>query len=70
MLGVYDLNVQEYCMNAHLFLFLMHRRDRMVSKDKERCSIRMVQMDNLSGFLGIRRIDRMANVRGEGMDKR
>ena len=35
----------------------------MLWKEKERSRIRAVPMDNLRGFLGIRRMDRVPNAR-------
>ena len=36
---------------------LIYRSERMIWKEKERYRIRAVQMDNLRGLLGVRRID-------------
>ena len=38
---------------------LLHRNEIMIWREKDRSRIRAVQMDNLRGLLGIRRIDRM-----------
>ena len=40
----------------------IYATEKMLWKEKERSRIRMVQMDNLKGFLGIRRMDRVTNV--------
>ena len=37
--------------------------ETMLWKEKERSRIRAVQMDNLRGLLGIRRMDRVLNAR-------
>ena len=42
---------------------LMHFSETMLWKDKERSTIRDVQMDNLRGLLGIRRMDRILNAK-------
>ena len=41
----------------------MYGSETMLWKEKERSRIRAVQMDNLRGLLGIRRMDRIPNVR-------
>ena len=41
----------------------MYGNETMLRKEKERSRIRGVQMDNLRGLLGIRRMDRVPNVR-------
>ena len=41
---------------------LMHRSETMLRKKKERSRIRALQMDNLRGSLGIRRMDRVPNA--------
>ena len=38
---------------------LMYGSERMLWKEKERSRVRAVQMDNLRGLLGIRRMDRV-----------
>ena len=40
----------------------MYGSETMLWKEKERSRIRAVQMDNLIGLLGIRKIDRVPNV--------
>ena len=56
---------------------LIHGSRTMIWKEKERFRIRIVQMDNLRGLLGIRRMDRIPNTRirelcgvTKGVDKR
>ena len=41
---------------------LMYGSETMLWKEKERSRIRTVQMDNLKGLLGIRRMDRVQNA--------
>ena len=40
----------------------MYGSEKMIWKDNERSRIRAVQMDNLRGLLGIRRMDKVPNV--------
>ena len=42
--------------------FLMYSSETVLWKEKERSRIRAVQIDNLRGLLGIRRIDRVQNA--------
>ena len=42
---------------------LMYGSAPMLWKEKERSIVRAVQMDNLRGLLGIRRMDRIPNAR-------
>ena len=42
---------------------LMYDDETMIWKEKERSRIRAVQMDNLRGLLGIRRMDKVLNAR-------
>ena len=42
---------------------LMYGSDTILWREKERSRIRNIQMDNLRGMLGIRRIDRVPNAR-------
>ena len=42
---------------------LMDGSKIMIWKEKERCRIRAVQMDNFRGLLGIRRMDKVPNSR-------
>ena len=41
----------------------MYVSETMLWKEKERSRIRAVQMDNLRGLLGIRKMDRVLNAR-------
>ena len=41
----------------------MYGSETMLWKEKERSRVRAVQMDNLRGLLGIRRMDRVTNAR-------
>ena len=41
---------------------LMYGSETMLWKEKERSRVRAVQMDNLRGLLGIRRMDRVPNA--------
>ena len=50
------------CIKYCLYLFL-RMAVRMLWKEKEKCRIRAVQMDNLRELLGIRRMDRVLNAR-------
>ena len=43
--------------------FLMYNSEVILLKEKERSRIRAVQMDNLTGLLGIRRMDIVPNTR-------
>ena len=40
----------------------MYGSEAMLWKEKERSRIRAVQMDNLRGLLGVRRMDRVLNA--------
>ena len=40
----------------------MYGSETMIWKEKERYRVRAVQMDNLRGLLGIRRMDRLLNA--------
>ena len=42
---------------------LLYSSETMLWKEKERSRVRAVQMDNLRGLLGIRRMDRIPNAR-------
>ena len=45
-------------MNERLFVPVrMYDRETMIWKEKERCVIKAVQMDNLKGLLCIRRME-------------
>ena len=54
MLGVCSLSVLWSCMR--------HCSSLLLWMEKERSRIRAVQMDNLRGLLGIRRIDKVSNA--------
>ena len=43
-------------------LVLMYVSETMLWKEKERSRVKVVQMDNLRGLLGIRRMDRVLNA--------
>ena len=60
MLGICSLSMVESCMKHCLYLFL-YMAETMLWK-KEISRIRDVQMDNLRGLLGIRRMDRVLNA--------
>ena len=51
-----------------LVAVLMYGRETMLWKEKERSRISVVQMDNLRGLLGNRRIDRVQNAQ-EGSER-
>ena len=57
MLGVCSLSVQRCCLSDCLCMFCYMAMRQYVEK-----RIRDVQMDNLRGFLGIRRMDRIPNA--------
>ena len=42
---------------------LMYGSEKMLWREKERSRVRAVQMDNLRGLLGIRRMDKVPNAR-------
>ena len=46
---------------------LLYGNETMIWKEKERSMIRVVQMDNLRGFLVVKRMDRVPNARIEVM---
>ena len=52
------LSVLYSCMKHCLYMFLC-----MLWKEKERVRIRVIQMDNLRGLLGIRGMDRVPHAR-------
>ena len=65
LVNVRDLQL-EYARVLHETLFvpvLMYGSETMLWKEKERSKVRAVQMDNLRGLLGIRRMDRVPNAR-------
>ena len=43
--------------------FLTYGSKTMIWREKERSRIRYIQLDNLSGLLGIRKIDKVPNAR-------
>ena len=62
MLGVCRLTV--LVLHETLFvLAITYGSETMLWKEKERSRIRVVQMDNLRGLLGIRRMDRVPYAR-------
>ena len=60
MLGACSLRVLHESL---LVSALTYGSETMIWKDKERSSIRAVQMNNLRGLLGIKRMDKIPNVR-------
>ena len=58
MLGICRLSVLEFCMKHGLHL-LLRIAVRLIWTEKERSRIKAVQMDNLRGLLGIKRMDRV-----------
>ena len=62
MLGICSLSVP-ILHKTLLVLVLMYGNETTLWKEKERSRIRTVQVDNLRGFLGIRRMDRLPNAR-------
>ena len=58
MLRICSLSVLESCMKL-LVTVLMYGSDIMLWKQKKGSRVRAVQMDNLRGLLGIRRMDRL-----------
>ena len=60
-------SLQLECPRVPLKTFLMpvllYGSETMVWRDNERSRIRAVQIDNLRGLLGIRRMDRVLNAR-------
>ena len=61
MLGICSLSV--LVLHETLFVpVLMYSSEIMLWKEKKRSRIRAVQMDNLRGLLGIRRMDRVHNA--------
>ena len=60
------VNVFEFARVLHetlLVSLLMYGNETMLCREKERSRVRAVQMDNLRGLLGIRRMDRVMNAR-------
>ena len=62
MLGICSLSVL-VLYETLLVPVLMYGSETMLWKEKEKSRIRSVQMDNLRGLLGIRRMDRVHNTR-------
>ena len=62
MLGVCNLSVLVF-HDSLLVPVLMYGSETMIQRGKERSMIRTVQIDNLRGLLGIRRMDKVPNVR-------
>ena len=60
MLGIYSLSILASCMKHCLYLFLC-LAETMLWKE-ESTKIRAVQMENLRGLLGFRRMDRIPNA--------
>ena len=65
------------CHRKVLVPLLVCGSETMIWKEEEMSKIRVVQMDNLRGLLGIRRMDRVPNTRirelcivMNGMDKK
>ena len=64
MLGICSLSVLESFLHETLLVsVLMHGSETMLRKQEERSRVRAVQMNNLRGLLGIRRMDRIPNGR-------
>ena len=62
-LGVCSLSVLASCMSHCWCMFLRMVAIKMKWNEKERSRIWDVQMDNLRGLLGIRRMDKVPNAR-------
>ena len=61
MLEIYSLSV--IVLHETLLVpVLMYSSEPPLWKEKERSRIRVAQMDNLRGLLGIRRMDRVLNA--------
>ena len=58
MIGICSLSVI-VLHESLLVAVLMHGRETMLWKEKERSRVRALEMDNLRGVLGIRRTDRI-----------
>ena len=71
MLGISNLSVV-VLHETLLVPVLMHGSETMLWKEKEKSRIKDVQMDNLRGFFGIRKMDRVPNARikvfSDGLD--
>ena len=55
-------SLQGFCP-SHCWCLFLGMIVRMIWREKERSRIRAVQMDNLRGLLGIRRMDKVLNAR-------
>src|SRR5678815_1535115 len=53
----------EMCIRDRLLPVLMYRSETMVWNKRYRSKVQCVQMENLRGMLGVRRIDKMSNER-------
>ena len=53
----------KHCLQVSVF---MYGSETIIWKEKERSKVRDVQMDNLRGLLGIRRMDKGVIWSGEG----
>ena len=62
MLGILQLKCARILHETYLVPVFMYGSAKMLWKEKERSRIWAVQMDNLKGLLGIRRIDRVPNA--------
>ena len=62
MLGISSFSVLVLHETLHVPL-LMYGSETMLWREKKRSRVRAVQMDNLRGLLGIRRMDRLPNAR-------
>ena len=62
MLGICSLSVLVF-HETLLVPVLIYGSETLLLKEKERFIIRAVQMDNLRGLLGIRRLHRVPNAR-------
>ena len=70
MLGICSLSVL-VLHETLLVPVLIYSSETMLWKEKERSRVRIVQMDNLKGLLGIKRMDRVSNARiREGLGER
>ena len=60
MLGICSLSVLESCMR-HCLCLLVYGSETMLWRE-ETSRVRAVQIDNLKGLLGFRRMDRIPNA--------
>ena len=58
-----QLDCTRFLYESLLAPVLMYCSETMIWGEKERSRIRAVQMDNLRGLLGIRRMDKVMNAR-------